>query len=79
MLKQGKQWRRDGPRESGARKPSFENLRRVADKLDVSVDYLMGRVGEPGEAMPDELASYATPSTFCRCWRSGGLRAARSR
>jgi transcriptional regulator with XRE-family HTH domain len=49
--------------ESGARKPSFENLRRLADKLSVSVDYLMGRVDEPGEVMPDELASHASKLT----------------
>lgn len=32
--------------ESGARKPSFDNLRKLADALDVSIDYLMGRVEE---------------------------------
>ncbi|MCF6323871.1 MAG: helix-turn-helix domain-containing protein [Gammaproteobacteria bacterium] len=30
--------------ESGARKPSFDNLRKLADALEVSIDYLMGRV-----------------------------------
>ena len=30
--------------ETGARKPSFENLRRLADALDVTTDYLLGRV-----------------------------------
>jgi transcriptional regulator with XRE-family HTH domain len=29
--------------ESGARKPSFDNLRKLADALNVSIDYLMGR------------------------------------
>jgi len=29
--------------ESGSRKPSFENLRKLADALDVSIDFLMGR------------------------------------
>lgn len=29
--------------ETGARKPSFDNLKKLADALDVSVDYLMGR------------------------------------
>lgn len=33
--------------ESGARKPSFDNLRRLGDALQVSVDYLLGRVDEP--------------------------------
>ena len=32
--------------ESGARKPSFDNLRKLADALEVSIDYLMGRVDE---------------------------------
>jgi len=34
--------------ESSSRKPSFENLRRLADALTVSTDYLLGRVDEPG-------------------------------
>lgn len=29
--------------ESGKRKPSFDNLRKLADALEVSIDYLMGR------------------------------------
>ena len=29
--------------ETGTRKPSFENLRRLADALQVSTDYLLGR------------------------------------
>jgi transcriptional regulator with XRE-family HTH domain len=29
--------------ETGTRKPSFANLRRLADALDVSTDYLLGR------------------------------------
>jgi transcriptional regulator with XRE-family HTH domain len=29
--------------ETGARKPSFDNLRRLADALETTVDYLMGR------------------------------------
>ena len=33
--------------ESGGRKPSFDNLRKLADALDVSIDYLMGRTDEP--------------------------------
>lgn len=32
--------------ESGTRKPSFDNLRKLADALDVSIDYLMGRTDE---------------------------------
>jgi transcriptional regulator with XRE-family HTH domain len=34
--------------EAGARKPSFDNLRRLAQALDVTTDYLMGRAAEPG-------------------------------
>ena len=30
--------------ETGIRKPSFDNLRRLADALEVTTDYLLGRV-----------------------------------
>jgi transcriptional regulator with XRE-family HTH domain len=33
--------------EAGARKPSFENLKRLAGALDVSTDYLLGRADTP--------------------------------
>ena len=33
--------------EAGSRKPSFENLRRLANALNVTSDYLLGRVDEP--------------------------------
>lgn len=39
--------------ETGTRKPSFDNLRRLADALDVTTDYLLGRTsdaGRPAEA-----------------------------
>jgi transcriptional regulator with XRE-family HTH domain len=32
--------------ETGGRKPSFDNLRLLADKLDVTTDYLLGRVND---------------------------------
>lgn len=32
--------------ETGNRKPSFDNLRILADSLDVTTDYLLGRVDE---------------------------------
>lgn len=32
--------------ETGGRKPSFDNLRLLADTLDVTTDYLLGRVTE---------------------------------
>jgi transcriptional regulator with XRE-family HTH domain len=33
--------------ESGARKPSFDNLGRLANALNVTTDYLLGRVDKP--------------------------------
>ena len=33
--------------ESGARKPSFDNLKRLALALEVTTDYLLGRVEDP--------------------------------
>lgn len=33
--------------EAGSRKPSFDNLRRLAEMLNVTADYLLGRVDEP--------------------------------
>lgn len=33
--------------EVGSRKPSFENLRRLADALSVTTDFLLGRVDDP--------------------------------
>ncbi|QQB51549.1 helix-turn-helix transcriptional regulator [Delftia acidovorans] len=32
--------------ETGTRKPSFDNLRILADSLDVTTDFLLGRVDE---------------------------------
>lgn len=32
--------------EGGARKPSFDNLRRLANALEVTTDYLLGRTDE---------------------------------
>ncbi len=37
--------------ETGARKPSFDNLRRLADALETTVDYLMGRTDAPDAAL----------------------------
>ncbi len=39
--------------ESGNRRPSFDNLRRLATALDVTTDFLLGRtdeIGAPGTA-----------------------------
>ena len=33
--------------ETGARKPSFDNLKRLADALSVTTYYLLGRVDDP--------------------------------
>ena len=35
--------------ETGTRKPSFDNLRRLADALEVTTDYLIGRVTDSQE------------------------------
>jgi transcriptional regulator with XRE-family HTH domain len=36
--------------EAGARKPSFDTLRRLATALEVTTDYLLGRVDSPSVA-----------------------------
>ena len=36
--------------EAGTRKPSFDTLRRLANALEVTTDYLLGRVDDPGLA-----------------------------
>ena len=33
--------------ETGTRKPSFDTLRRLANALDITTDYLLGRVDDP--------------------------------
>jgi transcriptional regulator with XRE-family HTH domain len=38
--------------ETGKRSPSFENLKRLADALAVSMDYLLGRTEEPRNSGP---------------------------
>lgn len=37
--------------EGGARKPSFDNLRRLANALQVTTDYLLGRTDEMSRSM----------------------------
>jgi transcriptional regulator with XRE-family HTH domain len=50
--------------EGGTRKPSFDNLKRLADSLRVSADYLLGRVDAPEEVgTPDTLARHAAKLT----------------
>ena len=36
--------------EGGGRKPSFDNLRKLANALNVTTDYLLGRVDSPNVA-----------------------------
>ena len=36
--------------EAGKRKPSFDNLRKLAEALEVTTDFLLGRVAEPSLA-----------------------------
>ncbi len=36
--------------ETGSRKPSFDTLRRLATALEVTTDYLLGRVEDPALA-----------------------------
>lgn len=38
----------------GSRKPSFDNLRSLAKALDVTTDYLLGRIETPHESALDE-------------------------
>jgi len=42
--------------ETGARFPEFETLKRMADVLEVSVDYLLGRTDDPSPKNPDRQA-----------------------
>ena len=47
--------------ETGARKPSFDNLKRLADALQVTTDYLLGRVDDPvGLAGADRIHRHLT-------------------
>lgn len=38
----------------GSRKPSFDNLRSLAKALDVTTDYLLGRIESPHQSAVDE-------------------------
>jgi transcriptional regulator with XRE-family HTH domain len=38
--------------ETGKRSPSFDNLKRLADTLAVTTDYLLGRSDDPGASGP---------------------------
>ena len=50
--------------EGGGRKPSFDNLRKLANALNVTTDYLVGRVDEPNMAQAaDPLARHGAKLT----------------
>jgi len=38
--------------ETGGRSPSFDNLKRLADALNVTTDYLLARADQPGISGP---------------------------
>ena len=38
--------------ETGSRSPSFDNLKRLADALETTTDYLLGRSLKPGASGP---------------------------
>jgi len=49
--------------ETSRRAPSFDNLKRLADALDVTTDYLLGRVDDPTGR---SVATGPTVNTICR-------------
>lgn len=50
--------------EGGKRKPSFDNLRKLSEALEVTTDYLLGRVDEPDTAVKsDPLFRHASKLT----------------
>lgn len=44
--------------EAGRRSPSFDNLRKLADALNVQVDFLLGRVEQSYEVGPEVQRMY---------------------
>jgi transcriptional regulator with XRE-family HTH domain len=51
--------------ETGRRAPSFDNLKALSEALQVTTDYLLGRVDEPGAtgAVVDKLFRHAENMT----------------
>jgi len=49
--------------ETGRRAPSFDNLKRLADALHVTTDYLLGRVEQPSG---QSIAAGPTVDRLCR-------------
>jgi transcriptional regulator with XRE-family HTH domain len=41
--------------EAGSRKPSFDNLRKLAEALEFTTDYLLGRTDDPSKDAVDVL------------------------
>ena len=55
--------------EGGGRKPSFDSLRKLANALNVTTDYLLGRVDEPDMAQAaDPLARHGAKLTEENRW-----------
>ena len=63
--------------ETGTRKPSFDSLRRLANALEMTTDYLLGRVDEPdlaqagdplfGTSASSRATTARSPRTSSRC------------
>ncbi|MGB9826072.1 MAG: helix-turn-helix domain-containing protein [Desulfofundulus sp.] len=49
--------------ENGTRVPEFETLRRIADVLEVSVDYLLGRTDDPSPKPLEQKTEKEDPLT----------------
>ena len=50
--------------EGGKRKPSFDNLRKLSEALEVTTDYLLGRADDPAAAgVADPLFRHAAKLT----------------
>ena len=52
--------------ETGNRSPSFDNLRRLADALEVTTDYLLGRVDDPAASGPTMARIFRSSSSMSR-------------
>jgi len=52
--------------EADRRSPSFDNLRRLADALSVTTDFLLGRVSEPSASGPEAARLYRSAKTISK-------------
>ena len=57
--------------ESGERHPNFETIVKIADALNVSVDYLLGRTDQPFMAAAEERAATESFETALQNVRQG--------